>query len=117
MSEPNFEKRGGFVPVVAQDADTGEVLMLAYMNREAWRQTLATGRGTYWSTERNALWVKGETSGHGQRVREIRVDCDADAVLLRVEQAGPACHEGYRSCFFRRVEADGWRVVAEPIGE
>jgi phosphoribosyl-AMP cyclohydrolase len=115
MPEPNFEKRGGFVPVVTQDADTGEVLMLAYMNREAWRQTLATGRGTYWSTERNTLWVKGESSGHVQRVREIRVDCDADAVLLRVEQVGAACHEGYRSCFFRRVDGDEWRVTAERV--
>ena len=116
MPEPDFEKRGGFVPVVAQDADTGQILMLAYMNRQAWHQTFATGRATYWSTERKMLWVKGETSGHVQRVREVLVDCDQDAVVLKVEQTGAACHEGYRSCFFRRVEGDQWRAIAERIG-
>jgi len=89
------------------------VLMVAYMNRAAWQHTLATGKATYWSTSRNALWVKGETSGHVQHVRELLVDCDGDAVLLRVEQVGGvACHEGYASCFFRRVEGEDWRVVA-----
>jgi phosphoribosyl-AMP cyclohydrolase len=116
MPEPAFEKRGGLVPAIAQDAASGEILMVAYMNREAWRHTLATGKATYWSTSRNALWVKGETSGHVQHVREIRVDCDADAVLLRVEQVGGvACHEGYRSCFFRRVEGETWPIVADRI--
>ena len=115
MPEPDFAKRGGFVPAVAQDAGTGEVLMLAYMNREAWHRTLATGRATYWSTERNVLWVKGETSGHVQQVREILIDCDADAVVLRIDQVGAACHQGYRSCFFRRVEGDDWRVIVERI--
>lgn len=115
MPEPDFDKRGGLLPVIAQDVASGEVLMVAYMNREAWHRTLETGHATYWSTSRNALWVKGETSGHLQRVREVRVDCDADAVLLRVEQVGGiACHEGYRSCFFRRVDGDTeWRVVAQ----
>ena len=115
MSEPDFDKRGGLVTAITQDADTNEVLMVAYMNRESWKHTLATGRATYWSTSRNELWVKGETSGHVQKVREIRVDCDADAVLLRVEQTGAACHEGYRSCFFRRVDGDAWRVIAERV--
>ena len=115
MSEPDFDKRGGLVTAITQDADTGEVLMVAYMNRESWKHTLATGRATYWSTSRNELWVKGETSGHVQTVREIRVDCDTDAVLLRVEQTGAACHEGYRSCFFRRVDGDQWRVIAERV--
>ena len=115
MPEPDFDKRGGFVPAIAQDASTGEVLMLAYMNREAWRRTLATGRATYWSTERQVLWVKGETSGHVQQVREILIDCDADAVVLKVDQTGAACHKGYRSCFFRRAEGEAWQVVAEPI--
>jgi len=115
MPEPDFDKRGGLVVAVTQDAGTGEVLMVAYMNREAWRHTLATGRATYWSTERNQLWVKGETSGHVQQVREIRVDCDMDAVVLRVDQTGAACHKGYRSCFFRQVTGDGWRAIAEPI--
>lgn len=116
MPEPDFEKRGGLVPAIAQDATTGEILMVAYMNREAWRHTLSTGRATYWSTSRRELWVKGETSGHLQHVREILVDCDEDAVLLKVEQVGDvACHLGYRSCFFRRVEDGGasWRVIAE----
>jgi phosphoribosyl-AMP cyclohydrolase len=114
MPEPDFAKRGGLLPAVAQDAETGQVLMVAYMNREAWHRTLATGLSTYWSTSRGALWVKGETSGHVQRVREILVDCDADALLLRVEQAGGvACHLGYASCFFRRVDGDGWAVIAE----
>jgi phosphoribosyl-AMP cyclohydrolase len=116
MPEPDFEKRGGLLPVIAQDARTGQVLMVAYMNREAWRHTLETGRATYWSTSRNALWVKGETSGHVQHVREVLVDCDQDAVLLRVEQVGGvACHEGYASCFFRRVEGSSWSVIAPQL--
>jgi phosphoribosyl-AMP cyclohydrolase len=115
MPEPDFDKRGGLLPAIVQDVRSGEVLMVAYMNRESWRHTLATGKATYWSTSRDALWVKGETSGHLQWVREVRVDCDADAILLKVEPVGGvACHEGYESCFFRRVDADGsWRVVAE----
>jgi phosphoribosyl-AMP cyclohydrolase len=115
MSEPDFEKRGGLLPAIVQDATSGEILMVAYMNRESWKHTLATGKATYWSTSRRELWVKGETSGHLQQVREIRVDCDADAILLKVEQVGGvACHEGYGSCFFRRVGTDGgFQVVAE----
>ncbi len=113
MQQPDFEKRGGLVTVVTQDVDSGEVLMVAYMNREAWQQTLATGRACYYSTSRQQLWVKGESSGNVQEVKEIRVDCDADAVLLKVHQhGGAACHEGYKSCFFRRVDADGWTVTA-----
>jgi phosphoribosyl-AMP cyclohydrolase len=109
MNEPDFEKRGGLVPAIAQDADTGEVLMVAYMNRDSWKHTLETGMATYWSTSRNSLWVKGETSGHTQEVTEIRVDCDADAVLLKVRQkGGVACHLGYRRCFFRRAERGEW---------
>ncbi len=112
MQQPDFEKRGGLVTAIAQDAATGEVLMVAYMNREAWARTLASGTACYWSTSRNELWVKGETSGNIQEVQEIRVDCDADAVLLKVlQRGGAACHEGYRSCFFRRVEPSGWAVV------
>ena len=115
MSEPDFEKRGGLLPAIVQDARSGEVLMVAYMNRESWKHTLATGKATYWSTSRGELWVKGETAGHLQHVREIRVDCDADAILLKVEQVGGvACHEGYESCFYRRVGGDGgFQVVAE----
>ncbi|HUI25075.1 MAG TPA: phosphoribosyl-AMP cyclohydrolase [Candidatus Kryptonia bacterium] len=113
MQQPNFDKRGGLVTVITQDADNGEVLMLAYMNRQAWERTLATKVATYWSTSRNELWRKGETSGNTQEVVEVRIDCDADAVLLKVRQHGPACHEGYRSCFFRVVGPTDWRVAAE----
>ena len=113
MQQPNFDKRGGLVTVITQDADNGEVLMLAYMNRQAWERTLATKVATYWSTSRNELWRKGETSGNTQEVVEVRIDCDADAVLLKVRQHGPACHEGYRSCFFRVVGPADWRVAAE----
>jgi len=116
MQEPNFEKRGGLVTVITQDADSGEVLMVAYMNRAAWERTLASGTACYWSTSRNQLWVKGETSGNVQDVKEIRVDCDEDAVLLKVHQrGGAACHEGYKSCFFRTVEKTGWRVNAQRV--
>ena len=115
MVEPDFDKRGGLVTAIAQDADNGEILMVAYMNREAWRHTIATRRGKYWSTSRNELWVKGDTSGHAQHVREIFVDCDADVVLLKVEQTGAACHEGYRNCFFRRLDGETWRVIADRV--
>lgn len=98
--------------MVTQDAETGEVLMLAYMNREAWDRTLSTGRACYFSTSRKELWLKGESSGNFQEVKEIRVDCDADAVLLKVHQrGGAACHEGYKSCFFRTADNSGWQVV------
>src|SRR5437867_10966776 len=104
MPEPDFDKRGGLLPAIAQDVQTGQVLMVAYMNREAWRHTLATGKATYWSTSRNALRVKGETSGHVQHVRELLVHRDAGAVRLRVEQVGGlARHEAYPSCYVRRV--------------
>lgn len=113
MPEPDFAKRGGLLPAIAQDAETGQILMVAYMNHEAWQATLATGRATYWSTSRDELWEKGATSGHVQHVREILVDCDADAVVLKVDQVGGvACHEGYASCFFRRVEGGSWPVIA-----
>ncbi len=102
--------RDGLVAAVAQQHDSGEVLMLAWMNREAVRATLESGWVCYWSRSRRALWRKGETSGHVQRLVELRVDCDGDAVLLRVDQTGPACHTGERSCFFRA--ARGERLVA-----
>ena len=98
----------GLVPAVAQDASTGEVLMLAWMDREALRRTVETGDATYWSRSRKALWTKGETSGQFLHVREVRLDCDADAVLLKVESVkGVACHTGRRRCFFNRLEGDG----------
>lgn len=94
----------GLIAAIAQDADTGDVLMLAWMNEAALRATIDTGRGTYWSRSRQALWIKGETSGHTQAVVEIRVDCDQDAVLLKVRQTGGACHTGRASCFYRIID-------------
>ena len=112
----DFDKSGGLVPAIAQDADTGEVLMLAWMNREAYEETLRTSRACYFSRSRGRLWRKGEESGNVQEVREVRIDCDADTILLRVHQVGgAACHEGYRSCFFRRVEPDGLRTLGERL--
>ena len=104
----------GLIPVIAQQHDSGEVLMLAWMNREALAETIATGRACYWSRSRRQLWRKGETSGQVQRVVELRLDCDLDAILLRVDQTGVACHTGRRSCFFNRIE-DGRVVAREPV--
>lgn len=104
----------GLVTAVVQDDETGEVLMVAHMNREAVQRTLETGRVTYWSRSRQELWVKGATSGHTQTLCSMAVDCDGDALLVRVRQVGGACHEGYRSCFFRRVNPQG---ALEEIGE
>lgn len=113
---PSFSGADGLVTVVAQDANTGAVLMVAHMNREAWDETLATGRAVYYSRSRQRLWRKGEESGNVQHVRGVYVDCDADAVLLKVEQVGgAACHEGYPSCFFREVTPGGAKVVAERV--
>jgi phosphoribosyl-AMP cyclohydrolase len=102
----------GLIPAIVQDATSGEVLMLAYMNPEALQRTLDTGRATYWSRSRQSFWVKGETSGHTQKVESVSLDCDLDTVLLRVHQIGPACHEAYRSCFYRDIR-DGELVVNE----
>jgi phosphoribosyl-AMP cyclohydrolase len=108
----DFEKQGGLIPAIAQDWQSGEVLMLAYMNRESFEETLATGRACYFSRSRNKLWRKGEESGNFQVVKEVRIDCDADAVVLRIDQVGgAACHTGHRSCFFRKI-SDG-KVVEE----
>jgi phosphoribosyl-AMP cyclohydrolase len=112
----DFEKMGGLIPAVAQDYATGEVLMLGFMNRDAWQATLQTGRATYYSRSRKTLWVKGETSGYVQLVREIRIDCDDDAVILKIEQVGGAtCHTGHRSCFHKRVEGGAVRIIEEPV--
>ena len=112
----DFEKIGGLVPAVAQDADTGEVLMLAWMNREAYEETLRTRQACYFSRSRGRLWRKGEESGNVQEVREVYLDCDADTILLKVHQrGGAACHEGYPSCFFRRVESAGLQVIGERV--
>lgn len=112
----NFEKTGGLVSAIAQDAETGEVLMIAWMNREAFEETVRTRRAVYFSRSRNKLWRKGEESGNVQEVQGIFVDCDADAVLLKVKQiGGAACHEGYKSCFFRELSENELRVVGERV--
>ena len=111
----DFQKSGGLVPAVIQDERTGDVLMLGFMNETALQETQRCGEVVFFSRSRNRLWKKGETSGHVLRVREIRVDCDADALLVRVEAVGPGvCHEGFRSCFFRAIERGGEaRIVAQ----
>jgi phosphoribosyl-AMP cyclohydrolase len=112
----DFAKMGGLIPVIAQEAATGQVLMLAFMNQEAWERTLATGEAHYFSRSRRKIWRKGETSGHVQLVWEIYLDCDADTVLLKVEQVGgAACHTGYASCFYRRRQGDGWEEIGPRI--
>ena len=116
MVKLDFNKAGGLVPAVVQDHETGEVLMLAYMNEQAWQATLSTGQATYFSRSRQALWVKGKTSGNLQLVKEIRIDCDDDTVLLKVEQVGgAACHTGHKSCFFKRVENGTVKITGTPV--
>ncbi len=114
MDGPDFSK--GLVPAVAQDHETGEVLMLAYMNEESWRETLRTGHATYWTRSRQKLWRKGEESGNFQEVVDVLIDCDRDTIVLKIRQhGGAACHKGYRSCFFRRLVDDQWVVDDEPV--
>ena len=116
MATLDFSKAGGLVAAIAQDADTGEVLMLAWMNREAFDETVRTRRAVYFSRSRNRLWRKGEESGHFQEVTDIFIDCDADTVLLKVRQiGGAACHEGYKSCFFRRLTNGELTVTGERV--
>lgn len=113
---PDFSKQGGLLPAIAQDADDGAVLMMAYMNAEAYAETLATGRAVYFSRSRGRLWRKGEESGHVQLVQAVYLDCDRDTILLRVKQVGEAaCHEGYRSCFYRQVTPEGLEVVGDRV--
>jgi len=116
MINIDFKKSGGLIPAIAQDFATGEILMLAYMNQEAFEATLVSGKATYYSRSRQKLWVKGETSGHVQQVKEIRIDCDDDTVLLKVEQlGGAACHTGHRSCFHKKIENGSMRMMGEPV--
>lgn len=116
MIQLAFDKCGGLIPAIVQDHTSGEVLMMAYMNPEAWNVTLATGKATFWSRSRSQLWVKGESSGHTQQVQEIRVDCDADTILLKViQQGGAACHTGHPSCFYRRVVGDDLETTSQPV--
>ena len=110
----DFAKLDGLVPAIVQDARTGEVLMLGFMNEAAYEATRASGAVTFYSRTRGKLWRKGERSGHTLHVREVRVDCDADTILVRVDPAGPGvCHEGYRSCFFRRLDEEGNEAIVE----
>lgn len=105
----------GLIPAIAQDASTGEVLMMAWMNAESVAGTLETGRVTYWSRSRQAFWIKGETSGHVQKLLELRVDCDRDCLLLQIEQTGPACHTNRRSCFYTVIEDGAEKIVLAPM--
>ena len=106
----------GLLPAIVQDAESGEILMLAYINQESWHKTLETGKAHFWSRSRKKLWLKGESSGHVQLIKEIFVDCDQDTVVFKVEQlGGAACHKGYRSCFFRRVSHGRLETVGEPV--
>ena len=115
MIKLDFNKMNGLLPAIVQDYKTDEILMLGFMNEEAWKSTLSTGRATFFSRSRQTLWVKGGTSGNIQIVKEIRIDCDNDAVLLIVEQiGGAACHTGYRSCFFKRVREGDVQVIGTP---
>jgi len=115
LNDINWNEQG-LIPVIAQDWESGEVLMLAWMNRDALQLTLDEGRAVYWSRSRQALWRKGETSGHVQHLKEMRIDCDADTVLIRVEQVGGiACHTGRRSCFFQQLDGGSWRITDEVL--
>ena len=108
----DFEKTGGLVPAIVQDAASGDVLMVAFMNEESWRLTVETGFATFWSRSREKLWLKGESSGHRLVVKEALTDCDRDAIVLKVEAIGPGvCHEGYTSCFFRTLVDREWQVT------
>lgn len=114
--KPDFSKENGLVPVIVQSVTDGRVLMLAYMNELAWEKTIETGKATYWSRSRKKLWLKGEESGNVQLVREIYIDCDADTVLLQVEQVGgAACHTGFETCFHRRLADGRFETVGKPI--
>ncbi len=113
LDEVKFDDRG-LIPAIVQDAANGQVLTLAYMNRDTLKETIAGDRPVFWSRSRRQRWVKGETSGHTQRTVEVLYDCDVDALVVKVEQTGPACHENYRSCFFRRINRDGTTDIIEP---
>lgn len=109
-----FDEKG-LVPAITQDCENGNVLMMAYMNKEALEKTIDTGKVHYFSRSRNKLWMKGETSGHIQKVKEIFIDCDGDTILIKIEQKVAACHTGHNSCFYRKIEDDGFHEVSEKI--
>ena len=116
MIAPDFAKGDGLVPAIVQDAETKEVLMMAYMNSKSWEATLETRKATYWSRSRKSLWMKGESSGNVQLVKSIFIDCDNDTILLQVEQlGGAACHTGHKSCFYRKLDGGDFIVVGEKI--
>ena len=117
MEKLDFNKMGGLLPAIVQDYKSNDVLMLGFMNQEAWETTLSTGKATFYSRTRKELWVKGKTSGHEQIIKEIRIDCDDDTVLLKVDQiGGAACHTGHRSCFYRRVvDNQTLEIVGQPV--
>ena len=116
MIEIDFKKGEGLIPVIIQDASTNEVLMLGYMNRESWEKTLETKQASFWSRSRQKIWIKGETSGNFQAIKEIYLDCDGDTLLLKVDQiGGAACHTGFRSCFHQRFEKGEWKVSGKKI--
>ena len=114
--KPDFLKTGGLIPTITQDAGTGEILMMAYMNEESLAETIKTGEAHYWSRSRQELWHKGGTSGHVQKIREIRIDCDGDAILIKVDQIGSAaCHTGHRSCFHYLWTGDAFAMQGQPV--
>jgi phosphoribosyl-AMP cyclohydrolase len=113
--EIDFAKGNGLIPVIVQDHRSREVLMVAYMNKQAWEKTRKTGKAHYYSRSRKGLWLKGEESGHFQEVKDVYLDCDRDTLLLKVRQIGAACHEGYRSCFFRRKVEGSWKTSASRV--
>ena len=116
MLKLDFIKTGGLIPAIAQDYKTNEILMLAYINEEAWKASLSTGKATYYSRSRQRLWIKGETSGNVQLIKEIRVDCDNDTVIFKVDQiGGAACHTGHKSCFFQQFENDSVKIIGKPV--
>ncbi|MFP4014784.1 MAG: phosphoribosyl-AMP cyclohydrolase [Chitinispirillaceae bacterium] len=115
IDKVKFDEKG-LVTAIAQDATTDQVLMLAYMNKDTLAETLETGDMVYWSRSRQKRWKKGETSGHVQKVREVYIDCDGDALLFKIDQTGAACHENYLSCFFRKREEGEWKIAGQKLG-
>jgi len=115
MYKPDFSKTDGLIPAVVQDYKSNEVLMLAFINEQSWEASLSTGLATFWSRSRQELWVKGATSGHTQKIKQILVDCDEDSIIFKVEQLGGACHKGYRSCFYRQLDEQDLKLISKPV--
>ena len=116
MDKLDFKKSGGLIPAIVQDYESKDVLMVAYINEDAWQKTIETGKAHFWSRSRNKLWLKGETSEHFQLIKEILIDCDQDTVIYRVKQLGAAaCHKGYKSCFFRNLSGESFVIKDNPV--